>query len=127
MVAFPAADVPCVQLSLLRSLSPAAHLALGAALAPLRDEGVLIIGSGLSHHDLRRLVGIMGGDGDAAAMRAQSAAFDAWLAETLMAPPLGAGCSAEARRARLARWEDAPHGACCSGSASICARVQTQR
>lgn len=112
MVAFPAADIPCAQLSLLRSMSPAAHLALGAALAPLRDERVLIIGSGLSHHDLRRLVALMGGDGDAAAMQAESSAFDTWLAETLLAPPLGAGCSADERRARLARWVEAPHGAC---------------
>ena len=116
LVAFSSADIPCVQLSLLRSMCPDAHLDLGAALAPLRQEGVLIIGSGLTHHDLRRLVAIMGGAGDAAAMRAESEAFDAWLADTLLAPPRGAGCSTEERRARLARWAEAPHGACLSSA-----------
>jgi aromatic ring-opening dioxygenase catalytic subunit (LigB family) len=56
MVAFPEATIPTTQLSLLRSLDPAAHLALGAALAPLRDEGVLVIGSGMSYHNMRGLM-----------------------------------------------------------------------
>jgi hypothetical protein len=56
MVSFPAADIPTTQLSLLRSLDPRAHLALGAALAPLRDEGVLVIGSAMSYHNMRGLM-----------------------------------------------------------------------
>jgi aromatic ring-opening dioxygenase catalytic subunit (LigB family) len=55
MVSFPAAAIPTTQLSLLRSMDPCAHLALGAALAPLRDEGVLIIGSAMSYHNMRGL------------------------------------------------------------------------
>lgn len=91
-LAYPEADVPTVQLSLQRGLDPAAHLAMGRALAPLRDEGVYIVGSGMTYHDLRNF-------GPRA--RDVSEAFDAWLRE--------AGTAAPAERDRLLeRWQEAP-------------------
>lgn len=90
----PAADLPVVSLSLRADYDPAAHIALGRALASLRDDGVLIVGSGFSFHNLR----LFRADGGAE----PSAGFDAWLRRSLLdlAPP--------ARAAALLAWEQAP-------------------
>jgi len=94
-VAWPGADVPVVQLSLVAGLDPAHHLAIGRALAPLRDEGVLIIGSGMSYHDMR-------GFGSSRALRT-SEIFDQWLTHVCREP-------GRARADHLAEWEAAPAG-----------------
>jgi aromatic ring-opening dioxygenase catalytic subunit (LigB family) len=52
-VVFPDADIPVVAMSLHASLDPALHSELGAALRSLRDDGVLIVGAGMSYHNLR--------------------------------------------------------------------------
>ena len=50
---YPDADLPVVMVSMKASYDPAEHIRLGEALAPLRDEGVLIMGSGLTYHNMR--------------------------------------------------------------------------
>ncbi|MFN5822009.1 MAG: DODA-type extradiol aromatic ring-opening family dioxygenase, partial [Novosphingobium sp.] len=75
---YPTADIPLVVMSLDRSLSAEQHLQTAAKLAPLRDEGVLIMGSGLTYHDMR------GFGSDAATPVAQ--AFEQFLAQTLAEP-----------------------------------------
>jgi aromatic ring-opening dioxygenase catalytic subunit (LigB family) len=92
-VAYPDANVPTVQLSLQAGLDPKAHLAIGRALAPLREEGVLIIGSGLSFHNMGALKNGRGGPA--------SKAFDGWLSSIVEQ-------SAERRDAELAAWSMAP-------------------
>ncbi|MCB1355488.1 MAG: dioxygenase [Maritimibacter sp.] len=96
-VMYPEADVPIYQVSMLESYDPEDHIRLGRALAPLREEGVVIVGSGLSYHNLRMF-------GPTA--RVPSEAFDAWLGETLALP-------AAERTARLLDWESAPHARTC--------------
>ncbi|MBE0510613.1 MAG: dioxygenase [Chromatiales bacterium] len=95
MLAFPQADIPVLQLSLHGDLDPQAHLALGQALAPLRHEGVVIIGSGMSYHNMRRFR-LQGGPADP-----DSLDFDAWLTQSLALP-------AAQRHQRLTNWLAAP-------------------
>lgn len=97
-LAVPEADIPTLQLSLVAGLDPAAHIALGRALAPLRDEGVLCLGSGSSYHNMR-------GFGQPSAYRA-SEEFDNWLAESV-------GRTPSERERLLTRWADAPSARQC--------------
>lgn len=88
----PEADIPVVQLSLQHDLDPESHLAVGRALKPLRDEGVLIVGSGMSWHNMR---------GFSPAFTEKSAAFDRWL-EAAMADPAQ-------REPSIRGWAEAPY------------------
>lgn len=76
---YPNADVPVLPLAFVPDQSPAQQLALGAALAQLADEGVLILGTGSITHNLRRA--FAGGLRSSAAQPeiAESAAFRAWM------------------------------------------------
>jgi aromatic ring-opening dioxygenase catalytic subunit (LigB family) len=90
---YPDADMPIVQLSLNRNLDPKLHLEVGRLLAPLRYEDVLIIGSGLSYHNLREMRDKSG--------VVPSRTFDDWLQKTLKSPP-------EQRTEKLIHWVEAP-------------------
>ena len=91
---YPGEDIPLVQLSIDRGYDPEQHLRIGRLLGPLRDEGVLIIGSGLSYHNLREMRGAAGVE--------PSRAFDAWLQETLIRS------DPSERTRRLIAWAQAP-------------------
>ena len=97
-VAFPEAQIPVVTLSLVSPrngfFDPALHIAAGRALAPLRKQGVLIIGSGMSFHNL----GAYFRPDTAEASRG----FDAWLSQAAESP-------APQRDAMLREWQDAPY------------------
>jgi aromatic ring-opening dioxygenase catalytic subunit (LigB family) len=97
-VAFPDADIPLVQMALDASLDPALHVRAGQAIASLREEGVLIIGSGMSFHNLRAY-----GDPRVAE---PSSAFDHWLTHAAQAP-------APDRADLLAQWAAAPFARFC--------------
>jgi aromatic ring-opening dioxygenase catalytic subunit (LigB family) len=93
-VAFPDAHVPVVPLSLDHGLDPELHLAAGRALAPLRDENILIVASGMSFHNLRAYM--------RPETREPAAAFDAWLTRAVESP--------EPQRTELLRyWQNAPY------------------
>jgi 4,5-DOPA dioxygenase extradiol len=90
---FPQADVPVVQLSLQTERGAAHHLALGAAIAPLAERGVLVLGSGHVTHNLRDWMMHKGRAGELPYV----AKFATWLADTLAANDADA----------LANWLDA--------------------
>ena len=91
---YPAAEIPVLMLSMKSNYDPAEHLRLGQALAPLRDEGVLIIGSGLTYHNMR------GFGRDESTPVAE--AFETWLNGAISQPDAGV------RNAMLLDWEKAP-------------------
>ncbi len=95
---YPRANVPVTQLSLVRNADPATHFELGRALAPLREEGVLIVGSGAITHNFAWL------DWGAGADRVplpKAEIFSNWVAERLAAQEISA----------LLTYRSAPYGA----------------
>jgi len=94
LLIYPQADIPVVQLSLKAGLDPAQHLAAGKALEALRDRNVLIVGSGMSYHNMEAYrLGLP---------PTLSATFDAWLTEAATDP------DPSARNEKLACWATAP-------------------
>jgi aromatic ring-opening dioxygenase catalytic subunit (LigB family) len=91
---YPEADIPIVMLSLKSDFDPAEHIRVGEALAPLRDEGVLIIGSGLTYHNMRNF-----GRDEATPV---ATAFEAYLNDAISQR------NPSVRNERLVQWDRAP-------------------
>lgn len=92
---YPQADIPVVQLSLRSDLDPAFHIEIGQALAGFREKNILIIGSGMSYHNLKKM---MRGEG----AKTESVKFDNWLSDA---------CKLDAtqRNDQLTHWRKAPN------------------
>lgn len=100
---YPEADIPTLQLSLLRGLNPSAHINLGKALRSISNENILIIGSGFSFHNLRAFS--WGGDNTA---DPANEAFQDWLIDTCTGDH-----TYEQREQRMIEWEKAPSARYC--------------
>lgn len=103
-IMYPDAGIPVTQVSLLASLDAQAHLDLGAALAPLRRRNVLVLGSGMSYHNL----GVMLGRRPSQPTDADRQ-FDEWLGHACCSDQI----DGEGRLARLAQWQQAPAARAC--------------
>ena len=100
---YPQADIPCLQLSLLRGLDPAAHIAMGHVLRALKQENMLVIGSGFSFHNMGAFAWQGPGEKDAA-----NDAFQDWLIEVCSGPQ-----TQPERQQLLTEWEKAPSARYC--------------
>ena len=103
-IMFPDANIPCVQLSLLNSLDPKAHIQIGKALSELRKENILIIGSGFTFHNMKAFFARSIGESDV-----KNEAFQHWLIDTCTNEEI----SADERELRLTTWSDAPFARYC--------------
>jgi 4,5-DOPA dioxygenase extradiol len=103
-IMYPDARIPCIQVSLAHSLDPESHIQLGRALSSLREENVLIAGSGFSFHNMSAFFaqGRHGRD-------AKNEAFQNWLIDTCT----NAGLTREERERHLVDWESAPYARYC--------------
>lgn len=104
LLMYPEADIPCLQVSLSASLDAAEHIRIGRALTGLKNENLLILGSGFSFHNMQAL---MSKRDDSIDSRNQ--AFEGWLTETLTDP----GLDEAERERRLANWVEVPQARYC--------------
>jgi aromatic ring-opening dioxygenase catalytic subunit (LigB family) len=103
-IMYPQADIPCVQVSLVGSLDPREHYEIGRALGPLRDDNVLLIGSGFSFHNMRAFFQPASPES-----RELNHSFENWLLETCCHPDY----LENERMQRLMQWSDAPGARYC--------------
>ena len=103
MLMYPDADIPMIQVSLMRGLDPKGHIALGEALRPLADENILVIGSGFSFHNMRAFDWRNTNQPDP-----RNDAFQDWLVDVCTGEH-----AASEREQMLAQWSRAPHARYC--------------
>lgn len=103
MLMYPEADIPVLQVSLHANLDPEYHLSYGQALAQALPDDALILGSGLSFHNLRSQFANIDREGDATP---ESIEFDDWLTNSLTLP-------AEQALAAMRDWLKAPYARFC--------------
>lgn len=103
-IMYPAADIPCVQMSLVNTLDAAVHINIGSALQKLAQQNVLVIGSGFSFHNMRAFFGPT-----TAETSHLNQAFEDWLNNTCSNKEI-----AEPERWQLlANWATAPGARFC--------------
>lgn len=103
-IMYPEADIPCIQLSLIRGLNPRAHIKLGETLAGLGQENVLVLGSGFSFHNIQAHIAA-----DKTEIKPRNAAFEQWLIDTCT----NLNLTEKERTERLENWETAPYARFC--------------
>lgn len=103
-IMYPAADIPCVQVSLVKGLDAKTHIELGKALSQLADETILVIGSGFSFHNMNAFRVPATPE-----TQAMNTAFEQWLIDTCSNSDL----DEHERTNRLINWEKAPSARYC--------------
>ena len=103
-IMYPGADIPCVQLSLLQSLSSAEHINVGKALERLNYDELLVIGSGFSFHNMKAFF-----TEETSESKTMNESFEKWLIDTCSNPNI----DEEERAERLETWEHAPYARYC--------------
>lgn len=103
-IMYPDADIPCIQLSLVNTLDPAMHIRMGEALTDIQHEGLLIIGSGFSFHNMNAFFAPGNTHNNE-----MNEAFESWLIETCGTKDIDEAV----RRKLLINWDKAPHARFC--------------
>ena len=100
---YPEADIPCVQLSLVKELDPKVHIDIGKALSALHNKNILVLGSGMSFHNLAAFftANVAGAE--------KTETFSDWLVDTITKTNDDKGVAEE----QLIDWEQAPYARFC--------------